>query len=137
MAQGVSSLKPGEVAWLENLRFQIEEGGPPIPRDLCSPNPFTECLAPKLGNREMFAAPRLVGFGPQAAARACKNLGAEIYVPIRVEKGRTVPTVTEPQIACVLSGSAWIKEREIGGRPENRSEEIRSLSHGTRPYELQ
>ena len=63
----------------------------------------------------------------------------EIYAPVRVEEGRIVPAVTEPQIVWVLGGSAWIEEREIGGRwlrTEVKKDYLFLTAPGP-PYEMQ
>jgi len=63
----------------------------------------------------------------------------EIYAPVRVEKDRIVPAVTEPQIVWVLGGSAWIEEREIGGRwlrSEVKKDDLFLTAPGP-PYEMQ
>ena len=79
------------------------------------------------------------GFRAASSGPAWKNLAVEIYAPIRVEKGRIVPAVTEPQIVWVLAGSAWIEEREIGGRwlkTEVKKDDLFLTAPGP-PYEMQ
>jgi AraC family transcriptional regulator len=50
-----------------------------------------------------------------STGRAWMNLHTELISPQLVEKGRIFPPNEEPQIVGILSGSAVVEERELGG----------------------
>src|ERR1700730_3466467 len=73
-----------------------------------------------------------------AASSGWENLVVRIYSEPRVEESVIYPAVAEPRIVRILSGTAVVEERELGGSWLKSRVEVGNflLTASQSPYEL-